>query len=185
MTAEPNRPWLRLGVIAVIGVALLVAARATGVIGDIDAETIRSTVEGAGPWGLVAFVALFAIGSFFHVPGMVFVVAGVLVYGRVTGFFVALVGATVAVSFTFFVVRRAGGQALTRIERPIVKKVLAQLDRRPFLTVIALRCLFWLAPAVNYALAMSAVRYRDFVAGSVVGLVAPVALVTCMTELFL
>lgn len=181
----PERPWLRLGLLTAAGVAVYVIGRMTGVIGDVDPESIRTAVEDAGALGVVVFVAAFALGLFFHVPGMVFVVAGVLIWGRALGFPVALLGAVVAVSFTFLIVRRAGGQALTTIDKPFVKKVLGQLDARPIRTVIVLRCLFWLAPAMNYALAMSTVRFKHFVVGSAVGLVVPVALVTFLTEMFL
>ena len=34
----------------------------------------------------------------------------------------------------------------------------------------------WFAPVVNYALALSSVRYRDFAVGSALGLIIPVAL---------
>lgn len=183
--SRPQRPWLRLGLLAVAGVALYVVARATGLVSDVDPESIRTFVERAGPLGVLAFVAVFAVGMFFHVPGMVFVVSGVLIYGRALGFGIALLGAVVAVSFTFVIVRRAGGQALTQIDRPIVKKILAHLDARPILTVIALRFLFWLAPAMNYALAMSSVRFSHFVIGSAIGLAGPIALVTCLSEMFL
>jgi len=41
-----------------------------------------------------------------------------------------------------------------------------------------LRLVFWLAPPVNYALALSKVRLRDFILGSVLGLLVPIGIAT-------
>jgi uncharacterized membrane protein YdjX (TVP38/TMEM64 family) len=42
--------------------------------------------------------------------------------------------------------------------------------------VAILRLILWMAPPLNYALAMSAVRFRDYVIGSALGLLIPIAL---------
>ena len=47
---------------------------------------------------------------------------------------------------------------------------------RPILTVALLRLFLWVAPPINYALALSTVRYRDYAAGSALGLAIPTAL---------
>ena len=49
----------------------------------------------------------------------------------------------------------------------------AKLDEHPVSTVAVLRLCFFLAPAINYMLALSSVSYRDFIAGTIVGLVVP------------
>jgi uncharacterized membrane protein YdjX (TVP38/TMEM64 family) len=55
-----------------------------------------------------------------------------------------------------------------------VRRILAQLDDHPIRTVILLRLILSMSPQVNYALALSSVRPRDFFVGSAVGLFAPV-----------
>ena len=45
---------------------------------------------------------------------------------------------------------------------------------RPVLTVALLRLIFQTAPPLNYALPMTAVRWRDHLVGSVLGLPVPV-----------
>ena len=42
-------------------------------------------------------------------------------------------------------------------------------------TVFLLRLFLWLAPALNYALALTHVKYRDYLIGSALGLIVPVA----------
>jgi uncharacterized membrane protein YdjX (TVP38/TMEM64 family) len=86
----------------------------------------------------------------------------------------------VSVSFGFVVVRAIGGQPLAAIKQPRVRALLDRLDRRPILTVALLRLIMWVAPALNYALALSSVRYRDFAIGSAIGLALPMALLAAL-----
>jgi uncharacterized membrane protein YdjX (TVP38/TMEM64 family) len=117
---------------------------------------------------------VFTGGELLHVPGMVFVAAGILAYGRAVGFFVVLAAAIVSVCTAFLLVRTVGGRALAGVERPFVRRALAHLDAHPVRTVFLLRLVLWLAPPLNYALALTNLRFRDYLAGSVLGLIAPV-----------
>jgi uncharacterized membrane protein YdjX (TVP38/TMEM64 family) len=118
-------------------------------------------------------VLIFVVGQLLHIPGLMLQAAGILVWGRFAGFGVSWLAALVSVSVTFVIVRAAGGAALTELESPRVKKVLARIEARPVLTVILVRTVFWLAPWSTYALALSHIRYRHFLLGSAVGLAAP------------
>jgi uncharacterized membrane protein YdjX (TVP38/TMEM64 family) len=167
---------LRLAILAAVIVALIVVRFTTSFGASLSTARIRDLVQHAGAAGVGLFIVAFAVGELLHVPGMVFVAAAVLAWGRVAGGAVSYVAALVSVSFGFWVVRAIGGQPLETIKQPRVRALLARLDRRPILTVALLRLLLWLAPVVNYALALSSVRYRDFAIGSAIGLVIPVAL---------
>jgi uncharacterized membrane protein YdjX (TVP38/TMEM64 family) len=119
------------------------------------------------------------------VPGLVFVAAAVLVWGRIAGAALAYGGALVAVSFSFAVVRAIGGQPLGELKQKWVRATLAQLDKRPIRTVALLRLVLWIAPALNYALALSPIRYREYVIGSAIGLVLPVGTAAAFLEFLL
>ena len=166
---------LRLAILAAVIVALVVVRFTTSFGASLSTARVRDLVQHAGAVGVGLFIVAFAVGELLHVPGMVFVAAAVLAWGRVAGGAVSYVGAQVSVSFGFFVVRAIGGQPLEAITQPRVRALLARLDRQPVLTVALLRLFLWLAPAVNYGLALSSVRYRDFAIGSAIGLVIPVA----------
>lgn len=161
---------------------LFVAVTLSGAFDGVTPEQIRDEIRGAGAWGMLLFVVAFAVGELLHIPGMVFVVAGVLTYGRVNGFLVGLAGAVVSVTVSFVLVRALGGQGLTKLKWKWVAKALDQLDARPFRTVALLRLVLWVAPPLNFALAMSRVRLRDYVLGSAAGLVLPVLFVTLLFE---
>ena len=123
------------------------------------------------------------MGELVHIPGMIFVAAGILAWGQLGGFFVSLLGAVVSVSVSFWVVRALGGKALDRIDKPFMRKMLGRLHARPILTIFILRAIFWVAPPLNYALALSSVRFRDYLVGSTAGLVIPVGLAALVFDL--
>lgn len=183
--APPRSMWQRfrwVGVIALF-VGLYAVGKATGLIDNLKAEEIRRMVSDAGPWGVLLYAAIFSAGELIHIPGMIFVAAGILAWGRLAGFFVALFGAVVSVSVSFWVVRGLGGRALVRIDRPFMRKMLGRLHARPVITILILRAIFWISPPLNYALAMTNVRFRDYLLGSALGLAVPVALAALVFDL--
>jgi uncharacterized membrane protein YdjX (TVP38/TMEM64 family) len=171
---------LRLGILAAVVVALLVVRFTTSFGSSLSTARIRDLVQHAGAAGVAVFIVAFAVGELLHVPGMVFVAAAVMAWGRVGGGALSYVAALVSVSLGFAVVRAIGGQPLATIERPRVRALLARLDQRPILTVALLRLFLWVAPALNYALALSSVRYRDYAIGSAIGLALPMAIAAAL-----
>ncbi len=178
-----RRSWLRLGALLVLAVTLVVVAKTTGVASLLTVDKLRELATAAGATGALLFLGAFAAGNLLHVPGMPFVFAGVIAWGAGTGSALALGGAVLAVTLTFVVVRVIGGQPLAAVERPLLRKLLGTLERRPITTIVALRALFQTSPPLNYALAMSPVRFRDYLIGSIVGLALPVLAVTAFLEM--
>lgn len=172
----------RLALLAAVVVALAAVRYGTGFGASLSTARVRELVQHAGAAGVLVFVVAFCAGELLHVPGLVFVAAAVLAWGRVAGGAAAYGAALVAVSIAFFVVRAVGGQPLAELRQPRLRAILSRLEQRPILTVALLRLVLWLAPAVNYALALSPIRYRDYLAGSAIGLVVPVAAAATLLE---
>jgi uncharacterized membrane protein YdjX (TVP38/TMEM64 family) len=176
----PPRPGVvrRLAFLFLAIVTLFVIAYALGLTEYLDADRIRGLVESAGPWGFVIFVALFVAGTTAHVPSWVFIGVATLLWGALLGGLVCYVSALITITIGFFVVRQVGGEALAAVERPWMKRVLARLEERPVVTVILLRVTpLFLTPAVSYALALTPLRYRDFLLGSAIGVVPGIVLI--------
>ena len=154
-------------------ITLVVNAIAHHGIPDIDPGKVHKAIKKAGYLGIVIYVIGFGLAELLHLPGLVFVTAGVMCWGHFNGWMLALVMAPLSCTISFLVVRRVGGQALADVQFAIVKRMMSHLDDRPVLTVVGLRTLFFLAPAINYILALSTIRARDFIAGTALGLVLP------------
>ncbi|MEM9861424.1 MAG: VTT domain-containing protein [Myxococcota bacterium] len=174
---ESNRGrWFRLGLLAALTVAAILALRSTGMSGAEMIERTRSAMASAGIGGFLLFVVLFALGELMHVPGLVFIAAAVFAYEPTLGAVAGYTGAVASVSIAFAVVRGAGGQALKTVDKPWLQRWLKRLEARPVRVVFLLRTLLWMAPILNYALAMAPLRFRDYFIGSALGLVMPVIL---------
>ena len=115
-------------------------------------------------------------------PGAVFVAAAAVAYGPSGGGVLAFAGAVAAVSVSFVVVRTIGGKPLAVVRSSRARQILSQLDRRPVRTVFLLRLLFWMAPPINYALALSGVRFRSYLIGTALGLPAPIAGIVLLSD---
>lgn len=170
------RVGIRLGLLLTVLVGVVVAAKLTGVTEHLSVAAVRQTMESMGPWGFVVFLGVFALGELIHIPGVVFVAAAVFAYGRLVGGAAAYVGAVLSVCISFWVVRGVGGKLLDEIQRPFLRKWLDRLERQPIRVVAVLRLFLWMAPALNFALAMSNIRFRDYLLGSIAGLLVPIAL---------
>jgi len=165
----------RLILFVLVIAGLWIAAWGTGVTGRFSPESLRELLAGKGLSGVMKFIVLFSVGQLvLRVPGPVFVAASVVIYGRNFGMAVSLFGALVSVTVSFVFVRAFVGPALADIRRPLVRRLLNRIDSRPVMTVALLRLIFQTAPYLNCALPMTAVRTRDHLAGSALGLPAPV-----------
>lgn len=179
--AARAKRW-RIALLALLFFGSLAAVKLTGLDDYVDVEGVRRMMESAGAWGFVAFVVLFAVGELMHVPGLVFVGAASIAYGEVLGIAASYTGAMVSVTASFVVVRAIGGQPLGDIKRPFMRKMLARLETQPIRTVALLRLLLFMAPALNYGLAMSRVRLREYVIGSAIGLLLPIPIVVLVFD---
>jgi uncharacterized membrane protein YdjX (TVP38/TMEM64 family) len=173
---------VKLALLASIIVVLAALAWFFGLTDHLTLDGIREATTQAGPWGVAVYVAAFIAGGFLQVPGTLFVVAAVLIYGRLHGAAVAWVGAVASVTASFLVVRSVGGGALDHLKKPAVRRVLRWLDSRPIVTMIGLRFVFWMSPPINYALAMTSMRTRHYVVGSMLGLAPPMVAVALAVE---
>lgn len=180
---ETSRPLLRIGLVVFLFVASFAVLYALDVSPLEVLEWLKHALVEMGAFGILLFVAAFIVGELIHIPGLVFVAAAVYAYGTVTGGLVGYVGAVLSVSVSFWIVRLVGGQSLGELKFKIVQRLLARLDERPILIVLVLRLILWMAPPLNYLLAMSTVRFRDYFIGSAVGLIAPVGLASVFIDM--
>ena len=176
---------LRLALLVVFLVGLFVLGSATGWADRFTLEGVRDTIADAGAWGFAIFLAVFAIGELLHVPGFLFVAAAVLAYGRLVGGVAAYAGAIVSVVVSFAVVRGVGGKALGSLKSERLRRILDRLEERPVRVVAILRLILWMAPPLNYALALSPVRFRDYLVGSALGLILPMVVAATFIDWFI
>lgn len=132
---------------------------------------VRDTVSAAGIWAPVLFVLLQGTVTVTPLPRTVFTVAAGVLFGSLIGVLLALAGTSLAAVVAFWLVRLVGGRFVERhAHRAGVAWVRTRLDRNGLLAMVSLR----LIPAVpfsvmNYAAALSGVRFPPYLLGTVLG----------------
>ncbi len=124
--------------------------------------------------GISIFVGLFVIGNFIQIPGLIFLAAAVLTLGKVHGGIVTYLAAITSCMVSFFVIRAIGGQALTNLKFAWANKIFNQLGNYPIRSIFILRSVFQTQPLLNYSLALSNVKFRDYLIGTIIGLPLPI-----------
>lgn len=162
--------WVRLGILVFLLAGIYVVAEMAGFTEKLTVERIRAWMRAAGVAGFVVFVATFAIGELLYIPGLVWVAAAALAYGPVLGAVASILAGAISVAISFVIVRTIGGQPLTEISTPFFKKWLDRLEEHPLKSMIVIRLFLWAMPPVNYTLAMSGVRFRDYMLAAVIGI---------------
>lgn len=126
--------------------------------------------------GLLVFALLFCLGNLIQIPGWLFLGAAVLALGKVWGGVATYIAAIASCLVTFLIIRWLGGDALRKLDNKLAARLLDLLDAQPLTSIVVLRVLFQTVPALNYSLAMSGVRLRDYLLGSLLGLPLPISL---------
>jgi uncharacterized membrane protein YdjX (TVP38/TMEM64 family) len=165
-----NKTLLRVIVLAVASLGLMFIGRHSALSEYFSVEGLHKLILEAGAYGIALFVVLYALGILMNIPGVLYLFIGFMVYGEFNGFLIVYLASFVAVLVHFFFARFMAGEALAEIKQPFIKKQLAKLQTHPIRTILVLRVIFYVSPPVNYALALSAVRTRDFILGSIVSL---------------
>ncbi len=167
-----------------IAILLLLLGKFTAFGEWFNLNNISSVIKSSGPWGLLIFFILFAIGSLIHIPAMLFILVAILIYGPFEGAIWGYLGVVIAMTANYFIVRAFGNKALHDIQNRRLQNMLSKLHEQPLSTIILIRLVFWAAPIVNYTLAMTSVNSRDYIFGSAIGLIIPVAVFAAMVHLF-
>lgn len=158
--------WPRL-LIGAVALAALVALGSTlgGRIPELTGWVARQ-----GAWGVVAFIAAYAVATVAFVPGSVLTLAAGVIFGVVLGTAYVFVGAVIGSTAAFLIARH--------VARPLVERHLkgtprfARLDRAVAASGRRIVVLLRLSPVLpynvlNYALGLTRVRLVDYLVAAV------------------
>ncbi|HWR77428.1 MAG TPA: VTT domain-containing protein [Thiobacillus sp.] len=169
-------PYKRLVTVLLFLGVLLAIFELTGLRDHFSLEFLRQTILDNKISGLFIFILVFALGNLIQIPGWVFLAAAVLALGRTWGGIATYVAASISCVISFLIIRFVGGDALRLLNNRIATRILKQLDAHPIKSILLSRVFFQTLPALNYALAMSGVRFRNYLLGTLLGLPLPIAL---------
>jgi uncharacterized membrane protein YdjX (TVP38/TMEM64 family) len=163
-----------LGVLGFV-VLVVVLEQTLGLREHLNVQYLQQQLHGHLVTALVLFVTLFAVANMLHLPGWIFLAAAVYAFGRLDGGVLTYVAASVSCVTTFVLIRLLGGNMSARLNHRFAVRLLAQLHAHPVRNVVILRTALQTLPTLNYALALSGMRLRDYVLGTLLGLPLPIA----------
>jgi uncharacterized membrane protein YdjX (TVP38/TMEM64 family) len=157
-------------VAAAVVAATVYAARATQIpsCGDVQAS-----LKQAGPLAPVYFAAAYVAATVLFVPGTVVTMLAGLAFGIWWGTAIAVVSATTGATLAFLLARWLGRGALAAwlAKKPWYARLQREADADGFNYVVFMR-LVPLVPfnAFNFASGLMPIRVRDYVLGSLLGM---------------
>lgn len=157
--------------LAIVVAVALAAAWAGGLHSHLTPESVAELVDRAGIFGPVAFVALFAAAEIVQVPGSLFVIAASALWPPLVAIPTAYAGAIAASLVVFFFARRIVPASLRERLPERLLRYEARLETHGLQTVVGLRVVLFMAPAVHWLLGASRVSFRDYLLGTAIGLV--------------
>ena len=157
-------------------VALVTAVVAASTVAVPSLEQLRTRFGDHGPWAVLLFAGLYAAVSLTPLPKTVFSIAAGAVFGFRVGLTVVLLGADIGAIAAFYLARTLGFDAVRRLAGTRVERFDSHVARRGLWAVLAAR-LVPVVPftAVNYLAGLTTLRVRDFVLGTVVGILPATA----------
>lgn len=172
----------RLLIFAAFLVVLFSVLHFSGIKDNIEIGFLRRQFQDNAVVGLLLFTALFVLGNLIRIPGLIFLTAALLALGQVLGGLATYFAALVSCIVTFLVIRLLGGDALRKLRWKWAVRLLERLDRRPVASIIVLRTFLMVAPPLNYALAMSGVKFRHYLIGTALGIPIPLTVLCIAFE---
>lgn len=170
------RPVYRLIAVVLFAAVLWAVLTLSGLREHFSLAYLQQQINDNRVTGLLVFVVLFVLANLIQIPGWIFLVAAILTMGQMWGGVATYVAACVSCVVTFLCIRFVGGDALRQLKNRFAVRMLNGLDAHPARNVFLLRVFFQTLPALNYALALSGVRFRPYLAGTLLGLPLPIFL---------
>ncbi|EQC47471.1 VTT domain-containing protein [Bacteriovorax sp. Seq25_V] len=162
---------------------LIIISKVTGLTDDFTVATISNIFNDNILISSVLFILLFCIANIINIPGWIFLVSSVVTIGEVAGGTLTFIAAIISSIFSFLLVDYIGGDALLEIKNKYIKKTLSHINHSPIRSIIILRLIFQTFPPLNYGLALSGVRFREYLIGTLIGLPLPIFTVVYFFDL--
>ena len=184
---QPSAFRQNLKIVVLVAAVLSLAAlwRWTPLGEVIDFESARRLAVWIQQRPLAPFwvVAVYTAGSALAIPVTLMVIATVLVFGTWLGLAYALAGACVSAAALFAVGRWMGRDAVRRLAGGLLNRISRKLADNGLLTVITFR-IVPVAPfaVINLIAGVSAIRWRDFALGTLIGLLPGVTAIALLAD---
>jgi uncharacterized membrane protein YdjX (TVP38/TMEM64 family) len=145
----------------------------------INLEKVRQWVDVSGFFGAIIFIGLCIVGVVLHLPEMILIAIGGILFGTVRGFIYGWIGSIAGSTITFLFVRYFMKDVFQRKVADRFKS-LQNIDehfvKHGFRTMLLLRLFLFMSPPINWFIAVTQVKFSQYFAGSAIGIIPGVAI---------
>ncbi|HJT50576.1 MAG TPA: VTT domain-containing protein [Nitrosospira sp.] len=183
---EPARHHIALVVSILVAVLALAAAWRWSPLKEwIDVSTLVAlAVEfERNPAAPLIMLAVFTLGGLVAFPLTVLIIVCILVFGPWHGFAYSLIGALLSAMATYAVGHLLGQKTVWRFAGKKLRELNRRLARRGLMTIIVVRIIpFAPFTVINLVAGASRIRFRDFMLGSLIGMLPGIAGISLFTD---
>jgi uncharacterized membrane protein YdjX (TVP38/TMEM64 family) len=155
-------------------VVFVVVVSRSGLLDQVrDEEQLRATVKDAGVFAPLLFLGLMVLLVPLNVPGVLFVVSSVALFGTVGGIMLSLIGGNVASAISVILARRLGRAAFETRMPPRIQRLEGRLARHGFWGIVVIRLFTFLFQPADWLCGISSISLRTILAATFVGLIPP------------
>ncbi len=180
--------YLKLAGLILLVVGAFLGARALGFFQLDDPAALADRVRSLRERRYVAplFVGLYALATAIALPGSILTIAGGAIFGFTLGSLLNWAGASLGAMLAYLLARNLGFDAVRRLLGKRADRVTELAGAHGFTTVLRLR----LVPVVpfnvlNFAAGFAGVRFRDYMLGTLLGLIPGTAVYTYFADALL
>jgi uncharacterized membrane protein YdjX (TVP38/TMEM64 family) len=167
MVENPANPWprriLRIIIVAAVIAAFVLALRWVNKTGLM--KQALDWIAGLGPWGPVAFIAIYTIAVVLFVPASIFTLGAGFVYGLGYGSLYVLIAANISANLTFLISRHFARQWIAhKMEAQPKFKAIDEATARDGWKIVALIRLAPVFPfsVMSYAFGLTRVPFWSY-----------------------
>ena len=130
----------------------------------LNREQLGQFLDTAGIWAPLVFIAIYAAGTL--LTGL-----GGAIFGPYWGFVYVWFGAMIGAAAAFVIGRTLGREFAASLIGNRLKKYDDAIERNGFATVLYLRLVYFPFTPMNFGMGLTRVRFRDYIAGTGLGIV--------------
>ncbi len=156
--------------LAVFVIAAIVAVRYTGLRDFLTLGRLSSLLEDVGWWAPLIFILIYAVGICLFVPGTLLTTLGAAIFGPYRGFVYVWIAAMLGATGAFLIGRYLGREFAASLIGGRLRKYDEAIERNGFATVLYLRLVYFPFTPLNFGMALTKVRFRDYLWGTGLGI---------------
>ena len=134
---------------------------------DINLDTIKRIINQFGIWAPIIFILLYALATIFFLPGLIFTIAGGIIFGPMFGVLYNILGATLGATCAFIIARYFAGDWIKQKTGKRLTPLMRGIHDEDWRFVAFVRLVpFVPFSLLNYALGLTQIRLWSYIIAS-------------------